>query len=113
MRSDTKTISINVRPGKVVAFLSDPRNLPRWAVGFAKSVREENGRFWVATGGGDIGIRVETELRSGVVDFLMSPGSSEESLAASRVVPNGSGCEYVFTQFQAPGMPDEMFDKNV
>jgi hypothetical protein len=33
-------------------------------------------------------------------------------LAASRVVTRGRGAEYVFTQFQAPEMPDEVFVKN-
>ena len=32
-----------------------------------------------------------------------------EAVAYSRVVPNGSGAEYVFTQFQLPGMADEVF----
>jgi hypothetical protein len=34
-------------------------------------------------------------------------------LAASRAIPNGDGVEYVFTQFQAPEMPDEIFVKSV
>jgi hypothetical protein len=113
MRSDTKSISINAAPEKVLAFLADPQNLPRWAVGFAKAVRKENGRWWVTTGGGDVAVRIESEKRSGVVDFFMSPAPDVEVLAGSRVVPNGAGSEYVFTQFQVPGMPDEMFEKNV
>ena len=32
-----------------------------------------------------------------------------EAVAYSRVVPNDSGAEYVFTQFQLPGMTDEVF----
>ena len=113
MRSDTKAISINAAPEKVLAFLSDPQNLPRWAVGFAKAVRKENGRWWVTTGSGDVAVRVESKPNSGVVDFFMSPEPGVEALAGSRVVPNGAGSEYVFTQFQAPGMPDDVFEKNV
>jgi hypothetical protein len=29
------------------------------------------------------------------------------------VLPRGDGAEYVFTQFQAPGMPDAVFDGQV
>ncbi|MBL8607619.1 MAG: hypothetical protein JNL38_09875 [Myxococcales bacterium] len=43
----------------------------------------------------------------------MSPAPGVEAVAASRVVPAGDGVEYVFTQLQAPGMPDDVFAKNV
>ncbi len=113
MRSDTKSISIQAAPEKVVKFLADPQNLPRWAVGFARSVRKENARWLVTTGGGEMGVRIEADPRSGVVDFFMSPAPGVEGLAGSRVLPNGSGSEYVFTQFQGPGMPEDVFAKNV
>jgi len=48
-----------------------------------------------------------------IVDFHMSPGPGIEAFAASRVVPNGNGAEYLFTQFQAPGMSDETFTTSV
>jgi hypothetical protein len=113
MRSETRTISLQVRPEKVVQLLADPRNLPRWAVGFAKGIRSVNGRWMVTAASGEVGIRIEADPRSGVVDFWMSPAPGIETFAGSRVLPNGGGSEYVFTQFQAPGMPDEVFDKNV
>lgn len=113
MRADTRTISIHANPERVIEFLSDPTNLPRWAVGFAKSVRRDGTRWLVTTGGGEVGIRIVAEHRTGVVDFFISPAPGIEGLAASRVVPAGAGVEYVFTQFQAPDMPDDMFAKNV
>jgi hypothetical protein len=113
MKADTKTISIHARPARVVDFLADPMNLPRWAVGFAKGVRREGERWIVTTGGGEMGVRVVAERSTGVVDFFMSPAPGVEGLAASRVVPAGEGAEYVFTQFQPPDMPDDVFAKNV
>jgi hypothetical protein len=101
MRSDTKTISIQAAPEKVVEFLADHQNLPRWAVGFAKSVRQHQDRWLVTTGGGELPFRIEADARTGVVDYFISPAHGVEVLASSRVVPNGSGSEYVFTQFQA------------
>jgi hypothetical protein len=47
------------------------------------------------------------------LDFYMCPAPGVEGLAASRVLPAGDGVEYVFTQFQAADMPDEVFAKNV
>lgn len=113
MRADTKTISIHADARRAFDFLSDPENLPRWAVGFAKSVRRDGERWVVTTGGGEMGLRVLADPSSGVVDFVMSPAPGVEAVAASRVVPAGDGVEYVFTQLQAPGMPDDVFAKNV
>mgnify|MGYP001571366076 CR=1 FL=1 len=113
MRAHTNTIAIHATPEDAVAFLKDPENLPRWAVGFAKSVRNDGGKWTVVTGGGEFGVRIAAEPALGVVDFYMSPVPGIEGLAASRVIPSGSGIEYVFTQFQAPDMPDEIFEKNI
>src|SRR5262245_19136820 len=113
MRANTQSISIAANPKKIVQFLADPRNLPRWAVGFAKSVHQADGHWVVRTGAADMGIRIVADEVTGVVDFMMSPAPGVESLAASRVIPRGDGSEYAFTHFQAPGMPDDLFDKNV
>jgi hypothetical protein len=113
MRAHTSTISINATREAAIGFLRDPENLPRWAVGFAKSVRNEGNKWVVSTGGGEIGLRIETDPALGVVDFYLSPAPGVEGLAASRVIPSGSGIEYIFTQFQAPDMPDDVFEKNI
>jgi len=113
MRADTQTISIDAAPEKVMWFIADPANLPRWAVGFAKSVRQEDGRWIVRTSGGEMPVRVVADERTGVVDFVLSPGPGMDIVAASRVVARGRGCEYVFTQFQGPGMADEAFAQSV
>lgn len=76
-------------------------------------MRHEGDRWIVSTGSGEMGLRIVADRRLGVVDFLMSPAPGVEALAASRVLPAGAGAEYVFTQFRAPGTPDEMFVKNV
>ena len=113
MRADTKSVSIDAAPAKIVRFLSDPANLPRWAVGFAQSVRREGQAWRVRTAGGEVGLRVAAQESSGVVDFWISPSPGIEALAASRVIPRGHGAEYIFTQFQGPGMDDAAFKKSV
>jgi hypothetical protein len=113
MKADTQTVSIQSPAGKVVRFLADPANLPRWAVGFAKAVRRDGERWYVGTAAGEMAIRVAAEARTGVVDYLISPAPGVEVLAASRVIPRGPGCEYTFTQFQGPGMSDEAFGQSV
>jgi len=113
MRADTKTIAIRALPDKVWKFLANPENLPRWAVGFAKAIRKDGERWLVTTGGGEVALRIVADQKLGVVDFWLSPAPGTEGFAASRVLPNGDGVEFVFTQFQAPDMSDEIFAKNV
>src|SRR5262245_44549744 len=113
MRAATKTITIHADYEKVVGFVANAENLPRWAVGFAKAVRHDGGRWWVTTDSGEIGLRIAANRADGVVDFCMSPAPGVEARAASRVIAAGDGVEYVFTQFQPPDMPDDVFAKNV
>jgi hypothetical protein len=113
MRADTRTVSIDAPAPQVVTFLQDPANLPRWAVGFAKAVHRTAAGWIVQTGAGEIGIRIDADAGRGTVDFWMSPAPGAEVLAASRVVPRGAGSEFIFTQFQAPGMSDQAFASSV
>jgi hypothetical protein len=107
MRADTKTMSIEADPGRVFEFVADPAQLPRWAVGFAKAVRQEGDRWVVTTGTGELTLRVRSDPACGVVDFVMTVAPGAEVVASSRVLARGSGAEYVFTQMQPPGMSDE------
>ncbi len=113
MRADTQTISINAPPDEVLTYLEAPENLPRWAVGFAKAVRPDGDEWIIETRAGEMRLRVQADAGTGVVDFHMTPAPGVEVLAASRVIARGSGSEYVFTQFQAPGMSDDAFAKSV
>ena len=109
MRSDTRSVTIEARPETVLRFVADPANLPRWAIGFAQGVRCDHGRWMVRTAGGEVGLSVDVDDEAGTVDFRMEPAPGAMAVAYSRVVPNGTGAEYVFTQFQQPGTPDEVF----
>ncbi len=113
MRSDTRSATIAATPKDVTAFVADPANLPRWAIGFAHDVRREGGRWIVSTGQGEIPISVDVNDEVGTVDFRMEVGPGVEAVAYSRVVPNGDGSEYTFTQFQQPGVPDDVFEQLV
>jgi hypothetical protein len=110
MRSDTQTVTIEVRPKEVLAFVGDGQNLPRWAIGFAKSVRPAPHGWIVSTGQGDVPTTIAVDEATGTVDFHMEPAPGAHASAYARVVPNGEGAEFLFTQFQQPGMPDETFD---
>jgi hypothetical protein len=111
VRSDTQSITINARPGDVLAFVGDGANLPRWAIGFAKSVRPGPAGWIVTTGQGEVPISITVDEVTGTVDFRMEPTAGVETTAYARVVPNAGGSEFLFTQMQEPDMPDELFEQ--
>ena len=114
MRADTQSVSIQSRAHDVFAFVADPGNLPRWAIGFAKEVKADGDGWLVTSGdGGQVSLRTVTDDQLGVVDFHMAMPGGVESVARSRVVARGEGSEYVFTQVHGPEIPDELFDRLV
>jgi len=113
MRSDTQTVTIDVAPEHVVGFVGQAENLPRWAIGFAKAVRCDEDRWIVSTGQGEVAITIAVDEVVGTVDFHMEPAPGVEAVAFARVVPNGDGAEFLFTQFQEPGVDDDTFDQLV
>ncbi len=113
MKADTQTISIDADPRAVFQFVAQPPNLPHWARAFCQAIRPDADAWVVSSPQGAVRVRYETDEALGVIDFHINPAPALETLAASRVVPNGRGTEYVFTQFQTPGMPDDVFTSQV
>jgi len=109
MHADTQTITVPVSADDAFAFLSRPENLPRWAVGFAHGIRRDGNDWVVQTGQGEMPLRVVADAARGTIDFHMRVAPELEAVAYSRIVPNDSSAEYVFTQFQLPGTTDDVF----
>src|SRR3954447_2835914 len=95
-RSETRSITIAAPPEAVLDFLADVTSLPRWAPNFARAVRPENGHWMVDTGDGELAIELRVSRALGTVDILR-PGDARRG-AFMRVLPNGDGSEYLFTQ---------------
>src|SRR6516225_7880234 len=109
MRTDTQTISIDAAPMDVITFIADGANLPRWAIGFATSVRPHGSGWLVTTGQGEVPTTITVDDAAGTIDFRMQAAPDTDAAAYSRVVPNGEGSEFIFTQLQQPGVTDELF----
>jgi hypothetical protein len=114
MRSDTQSVTIDAPLDQVFALVANPDRLPDWAIGFAQAVTPRPGGGWtVRTATGEVGLEVESDSVRGTVDFHMEPVPGVRLVAWSRVVGDHRHSHFVFTQAQAPGMPDEMFDAQV
>jgi hypothetical protein len=114
MRSHIASIEIAADPADAFASVADLAQLPRWAIGYAKAIDRDDVGWIVTTAGGDrVRISVDTDRRHGVVDYVMSPAPGVELPANTRVVPLNGGSLYTFVMQQAPGMSDEVFDRQV
>jgi len=112
---NSKTISayLNTDAQKAYAFISNLENLPKWAKTFCKSIEKISGNWIMQTDQGPLQIRLADKNEFGVLDHYLKPASGNEVFVPMRVVPNGSGCEIIFTVFQQPGMSKENFYKDI
>lgn len=113
MTSNTQSIEIAADAEDVLRFVADGDNLPRWATGFCQSIERDGTAWRVQTPQGEVRLEIVTAAATGVVDFHLSPAPGVSAVASSRVVPAPAGAVYVFTQSQAPEMPDEVFRAQV
>jgi len=101
---------VDVDPTDAYHFVVDPRNLPRWARGFARSVRESAGGWIVETAEESVPIRFQSHNSLGVADHWVTIRTGAEVYNAVRIVGNGDGAEVVFTFFQTPDLTDADFE---
>ena len=111
MDSRTATTVLAAPKEEVFAYLSRVENLPGWATEFARELRYEDGRAKVVNGLGELFFAIDADPETGVIDMYAGPSEDELGLFPTRVValPGGASA-FTFTMFQAPGMPDELFD---
>jgi len=96
----------------VYAFASDPANVPRWAPGLGTSVENVDGRWFVETSSGRVGLAFAERNAFGVLDHEVTLPSGEVVYNPMRVVPAGDGSEVTFTLRRLPNMTDEEFERD-
>ena len=109
---DVEHISIYIArpPAEVYEFASDPRNLPRWAAGLARSQVRRDGDEWIAEAPfGKVRVRFVQPNPFGVIDHDVRLESGVTIHNPMRIVPNGEGSEFVFTLIRQPGVSDGQF----
>jgi uncharacterized protein YndB with AHSA1/START domain len=102
------SVSIDRPPEEVYGFASDPRNLPRWAAGLARSVVRSEGVMWIVDSPmGKLRVRFTERNTFGVLDHDVTLESGETVHNPMRVLPRGEGSEVVFTLFRRQGVTDD------
>lgn len=94
---------------EVYDFASRPQNMPHWASGLASGLKQD-GDDWIAVGTlGTARVRFAPGNDFGVIDHRVTLESGLQVDNALRIVPNGDGCEVMFTLLRLPGMTEEQF----
>lgn len=109
MRTLTITVDIKVEPDAVMAYASDPRHLPEWAPGFARSVTQDGNEWVVQMAEGFVRLWFTPPNADGVLDHVVRLPNGEEVMNTMRVVSKGAGSEVSFLLHQRPGMTEAQF----
>lgn len=94
------------------AFASDPARLPRWAAGLGGPVVQVDGQWRVRSSEGDVLLHFAPENDLGVLDHTVVLPDGTQVHNPMRVLPEGDGCEVVFTLRRRPGMSDDDLDRD-
>lgn len=90
------SIFISRDPDEVYEFAADPRNLPRWAAGLARSDVRQQGDAWVAEAPfGQVRIRFAAPNEFGVMDHEVELASGRVVRNPMRVMRSSGGSEFV------------------
>ena len=114
MAAESRHISerINRPADEVYEYASDPANLPTWAPGLGEAVENGDGQWFVETPSGRVGFAFVERNMYGVLDHEVTLPSGEVVHNPMRVIPDGDGCEVVFTLRRLPGVSDEDFTRD-
>jgi hypothetical protein len=111
MKSRTVTTMLDAPKREVFAYLADVRNLPDWATEFARELKVVDGKHKVVNGLGEFFVEIQADEETGVIDMLTGPTEEELAVFPTRVVAMGHDrSAFIFTMFQQPGQPEDLFD---
>ena len=106
-------VSINRSADDVYDFASNPENLPQWAAGLSGSIKNINGDWIAESPMGAVKVQFVDKNEFGILDHHVTLPSGETFYNPMRVFPNNSGSELIFTVYQRPDVPAEMFAEDV
>ena len=112
MRSRHVSVVIHQPASEVYEFVVEPDNLPRWAVGLARSeVTREGDVLVVASPAGQVRVVFAERNPYGVLDHDVTTPDGTTTANPMRVVAHPEGAEVIFTVRQL-GMSDEEHERD-
>lgn len=100
--------------GDVYDFVSNPLNLTSWAAGLARrDVHMVDAQWVVDSPMGRVVVAFAPPNDFGILDHEVTLPAGETVHNPMRVIPNGDGCDVVFTVRRRPGMSENEFTADV
>jgi len=114
MTSQSRHISTTIdrSAGETVDYAGNPANLPAWAAGLSGSVEFIDGQWVAESPMGRVVVEFAPANDFGVLDHRVTLPSGQTVDNPMRVIPDGEGCEVVFTVRRQEGMSDQEFDRD-
>jgi hypothetical protein len=111
VRNQTVTAVLPARANEVFDYLADIENLPEWATEFARRLERDGRDYKVVNGLGEFFFEIRADAATGVIDMYAGPTKDRMAIFPTRVVglPDGTTA-FMFTMFQSPDTPDELFE---
>ena len=114
----TVRITIDAPLEQVAADLADPSRQTSWATEFFAGPAQpaDDGSWIVAVPrmGGDARLKVEADIPSGHIDMYLAPlGVPYGPPLPIRIVPNGDGCDVLFTLARFPDQDDHAWQSGL
>jgi hypothetical protein len=110
MNSRTTTLVVNAPKETVFTYLSDVKNLPKWATIFCKELKVVNGKNKIITPMGELFFEITSDKKTGVIDMFAGPTERQMDIFPVIVLEMPGGASVIiFTMFQTPGINDEQF----
>jgi hypothetical protein len=108
---ESQTISIRIdRPaGVVYDFMAAPENLPTWASGLGRALKNTDDEWIAETPQGPMKVRFTERNGFGVLDHYVLPEPGLEIYIPMRVISNGAGSEVLITLFRLSDTSDQRF----
>jgi uncharacterized protein YndB with AHSA1/START domain len=106
---DIQAIEIAAPPAAVFAFISDPRNLPRWAHAF-EAADPARARLATPAGRVEIALRTAANRETGTIDWTLEFPDGTVGIAQSRVTPTARGTSIYSFVLHAPPVPLEQLE---
>ena len=111
MRSETLTTILTAPQQQVFEYKSDIEKLPQWSTEYARELKREGEEYKVVNGLGEFYFEIKADPETGVIDMFAGPTKRQMAIFPARAVPLPDGrTAFSFTMFQAPDMPDELFE---
>lgn len=106
----TQFVSVNASYDKAFNYLTNPILYKEWSTNFISDILVEGDQHFAITPMGKVKFVINGDKQTGNIDLFF--GEIPHPIP-TRLLPNGNGVTYLFTLFQADGMPDMAWQQGI